>query len=131
VGELAGAKAKRLTVIVCFHEPPFSVGPHGDNFEVQRTLHPLFVRYHVPLVFCGHDHLYYHTKRDGVVYVVTGGGGAPLYPPVNTQYGIPGDVYKTTYHIVRCVATGGSIQCTAITPDNQVIDRFTVATGRS
>ncbi|HEX5322868.1 MAG TPA: hypothetical protein VFW40_03720, partial [Capsulimonadaceae bacterium] len=60
-------------------------------------------------------------------YVVTGGGGAPLYPPVNTQYAIPGDVYRTTYHVVRCEVAGNSIQCTAITPDNQVIDRFTVA----
>ena len=45
------------------------------------------------LVFCGHDHLYYRTTRDGVTYVVTGGGGAPPYRPENSQIAIPGDVF--------------------------------------
>ena len=119
-------EAKGKTVIVFFHESPFSVGPHGSNFEVQAALHPLFVKYRVPLVFAGHDHLYYRTIRDGVTYIVTGGGGADLYLATNTQYAIPGDVYKTTYHIVRCDVTPSTIVLTALTPDGEQIDKLTV-----
>jgi len=27
----------------------------------------------------GHEHLYHHSRRDGIDYFITGGGGAPLY----------------------------------------------------
>jgi hypothetical protein len=32
-------------------------------------------------VFMGHEHLYNHSRRDGVDYFITGGAGAPLYAP--------------------------------------------------
>ena len=124
VGELKKARGK--TIVAMLHEAPFSVGPHGSNFDVQKEFHPLFVKYHVALVFAGHDHLYYRTIRDGVTYIVTGGGGAPLYPATNTQYAIPGDVYKTTYHVVRCDVAPSTITLTALTPDGQQIDKLSV-----
>ena len=131
ISQLITANKKKLFTIVYFHESPFSVGPHGSNFEVQRTLHPVFVKYHVPLIFGGHDHLYYRTKRDGVQYVVTGGGGAELYSPTNSQYAIPGDVIKKVHHIIRCEMTGKTVKCTAIEPGENggpdtVFDTFTV-----
>jgi predicted phosphodiesterase len=33
----------------------------------------------VDYVFAGHIHAYAQAERDGIVYVVTGGAGAPLY----------------------------------------------------
>ena len=33
----------------------------------------------VSFVFSGHDHLYQRGEVDGLKYVVSGGGGAPLY----------------------------------------------------
>ncbi len=32
------------------------------------------------MVFSGHDHLYQRGEVDGLDYIVSGGGGAPLYP---------------------------------------------------
>jgi 3',5'-cyclic AMP phosphodiesterase CpdA len=125
--QLIKAKANHETPIAFMHESPYSVGPHGDNMDVQAQLHPLFAKYHVPLVFCGHDHLYYHTKRDGVTYIVTGGGGAPLYPASNTQFGIPGDVYKTTYNAIKCEADDKEIKITALDLDSNVIDKLTIS----
>jgi calcineurin-like phosphoesterase family protein len=94
-------------VIVFFHHPAFSSGPHGgasadpvpgtgrkapDRIEAQtasiRTLYlPLFRKHHVRMLITGHDHLYDHFVErydsGGVTYrmetIVTGGGGAPLY----------------------------------------------------
>jgi Calcineurin-like phosphoesterase len=66
---------------VFFHHPPYSDGLHGGSPVIRRALVPAFQRAHVDVVFCGHDHDYQRTTPiDGVIYIVSGGGGAPLYP---------------------------------------------------
>lgn len=51
-----------------------------DKYPKDRDrLHDLFVRKRVDAVFVGHEHTYHRQDRDGVLYVVTGGAGAPLY----------------------------------------------------
>lgn len=115
--QLAGAKGKYDHVFVFFHESPFSVGPHGPNPEAAQYLHPLFVKYKPTAVFCGHDHLYYRTIRDGVHYFVTGGGGAPLYEPENANLAIKGDVYASVYHYIKIVIHGDDITATAYQVD--------------
>jgi 3',5'-cyclic AMP phosphodiesterase CpdA len=67
--------------VVFWHRPPFSSGSgHGSEMETQKTLVPLMKTYGVDIVFNGHDHIYERTKLiDGTTYIVTGGGGAPLY----------------------------------------------------
>ena len=125
-GELARGRKTAVNMFVMFHEAPFSVGPHGPTLDAQKYLHPLFVKYKPRAVFCGHDHLYYRTLRDGVTYIVTGGGGAPLYDPVNKQIAIPGDVIVKDYHAIRCVVDGQRVTALVQTPDGRVIDRFTL-----
>ena len=94
-------------VVVFFHHPPFSAGPHGgasaapepgtgqkapDRVEPQtvaiRALYmPLFRKHHVRMLIAGHDHLFDHWveryadggRTDRIDCVVTGGGGAPKY----------------------------------------------------
>src|SRR5262249_13768768 len=51
---------------------------HGDNPHM-TALVPMFEKYHVSAAFFGHDHNYQHYLKNGVQYVTTGGGGAPLY----------------------------------------------------
>lgn len=117
VRELTRAHVSGLPFFVMFHEAPFSVGPHGPTPDAQRILHPLFVKYQPLAVFCGHDHLYYRTTRDGVTYFVTGGGGAPLYHPDNAKIAIPGDVYASVHHLIRCDVDGSRVTFTALCVD--------------
>ena len=141
--ELARSQNTAVSTFVMFHEGPFSVGPHGPTLEAQKYLHPLFVRYHPRAVFCGHDHLYYRTTRDGVTYIVTGGGGAPPYRPENSQIAIPGDVFQKDvdslgrplsdaqykaliYHAIRCEVDGPRVTATVIRLDGSIIDKFTL-----
>jgi acid phosphatase len=65
--------------IVVFHHPPYTCGGHFGSATVQRAWVPLFERYGVRLVLSGHDHNYQRFSRNGVTYVVHGGGGARLY----------------------------------------------------
>lgn len=70
--ELARAQKESVFTFVMFHHSPYSVGVHGDPTERQsgypvRFLDPLFHKYGVAAVFCGHDHVNQrsHTTRDG------------------------------------------------------------------
>ncbi|MBO8161223.1 MAG: metallophosphoesterase [Thermosipho sp. (in: Bacteria)] len=64
-------------IIVLFHHPFFSnVKDRGQQFR--EEWHNLFVKYKVSAVFNGHIHHYERFLKDGVMYITTGGGGAPL-----------------------------------------------------
>jgi hypothetical protein len=84
--DLARAKRHHARAIFAFcHEPPWSHGMHGDSHRMVRDYAPLLAKGHVDVFFCGHDHIYERgvgkTPSGKLVYVVTGGGGAPLYNP--------------------------------------------------
>ncbi len=51
----------------------------GWNSLAERDrFHALMVKYGVRMVIAGHNHIYYHTEKDGVQYVISGASGAPL-----------------------------------------------------
>src|SRR5262249_19269605 len=68
-------------LFVALHDGPWSVGFHGGNADALRSYVPLFQKYGVSMVFSGHDHDYERGQKAGLDYIVSGGGGAPLYPP--------------------------------------------------
>lgn len=94
--QLEGLDRRRYRHIVAFfHHPPLSSGPHGGarverpTAQIRQRWMPLFRRHQVNLLFTGHEHLFEHWVerwRDAsgtwrrMDQVVTGGGGAPLYP---------------------------------------------------
>ncbi len=62
---------------VIFHHPVFtSDAYHSTGTFLDRIYHPIFVETGVDIVFNGHSHHYEHIVRDGVTYLVVGGGGA-------------------------------------------------------
>jgi hypothetical protein len=79
-------------VVVFFHHPPYSSGPHAVQLErqaasIRARWMPLFRKHHVRLLLTGHEHLFEHWveryKDAGGTHrideIVSGGGGAPLY----------------------------------------------------
>lgn len=66
--------------IVFLHHPPFD--PDGTDHIMAYGNEPfmdLMAATDVDYVFAGHIHAYAQEERDGVVYTITGGAGAPLY----------------------------------------------------
>lgn len=62
------------------HCPVFPQGHYkGHDLANAPELHQLFINSGVDAVFSGHEHQYYTYLKDGLPYIVTGGGGSPLY----------------------------------------------------
>ncbi len=83
--DLEANKAAKNTFVMLHHYvfgPPDPDTPKLDSgfasAEGRDRLHALMVKYGVRAVFCGHNHIYWHTKKGGVDYFISGGAGAPL-----------------------------------------------------
>ena len=66
--------------IVCLHHPPFD--PDSTSHILRggnEAFMDLMRKHQVAYVFASHIHAYSEAERDGTVYVITGGAGAPLY----------------------------------------------------
>jgi 3',5'-cyclic AMP phosphodiesterase CpdA len=113
-------------IFVFFHVAPFSIGAHGSDLDVRKNLSPLFAKYGVRAVFNGHDHNYYHTTREGVTYIVTGGGGAPLYPVDPGKGAIAGDKYESVNNCLVCEVTGDLAAFTTFRADGTTLERFSL-----
>ena len=124
--DLKEARKKAEHIFVFFHVPPYSIGSHGSDFAVREQLEPLFVRYGVRAVFNGHDHIYYRTIRNGIPFIVSGGGGAPLYYPDPKKGAIEGDKWERVNHYCIIEVKGESVVSTAYRPDGTVIEKFTI-----
>jgi len=71
---LSGAEPHKFVI---FHHPVFtSDATHESGSFLDKIYHPIFVEMGVDIVFNGHSHHYERIVRDGVVYMVVGGGGA-------------------------------------------------------
>ena len=63
--------------ICYFHHPLYSDGKfHGPDLDLRSVLTPLFQKYHVNVVFSGHEHVYERLKpQDDIYYFVLGNSG--------------------------------------------------------
>src|SRR5579863_4520498 len=109
--------------IVYFHHPPFNSGAYGNDPAVRRSWVPLFARNQVDLVITGHAHDYERTvPQNGVTYVVTGGGGAPLYPVKESDF----TAFSEEIHEILSVQiTESQLTLQALDSAGNVIDQFT------
>ncbi|MEZ0230799.1 MAG: metallophosphoesterase [Planctomycetota bacterium] len=128
------ASNTRRWLVVYMHVPLYSVGYHGDNATLQNLLQPIFEQYKVDLVLQGHDHNYermspvkkYSTDPNwqGVPFIVTGGGGADIYPTItnHTQ-----TVYKEAMnHYTLLTFFNDAIRGKVIRKDGTTAEAFTI-----
>ncbi|KLO21103.1 hypothetical protein X275_10135 [Marinitoga sp. 1197] len=73
--------AKNKTVLVFYHHPFWNNCKgynYGMEIHLEELWRPLFEKYGVKAIFNGHVHSYERHKKNNIIYVITGGGGAPL-----------------------------------------------------
>jgi len=112
-------------LFVYFHFSPYSsLSEEPEEIEVRETLTPLFEQYGVDIVFTGHHHNYQRGVVNGVTYIVTGGGGAPIYEVKEADDYLL--AYKNTYHAVYVTIAGDTLTSVGVTPEGEEFDRFTL-----
>ncbi len=124
--------------IVLFHKPPYNNKLGRPNPAVKAAFCPVFDKYHVDVVFNGHEHAIYRTypikgdkiqkkPRDGTIYYTTGRSGAKYYNDVKpTDWDAfsynPKD--QPCYETVE--ANSYMLTITAWKQDGTMIDKFAI-----
>ncbi len=115
--------------LVYFHHPPYSAtSSHGDDANVKQYLVPLFELYGVDIVFNGHSHAYERYFNNGIYYIVTGGGGAPLASLVNDNQEPIREYGESVYHhcTIDVDVPGQSLTMSARYNDGVEFDGITI-----
>jgi len=92
-------------IFVFMHKPLFDVtgmypGHVMDSKTESKKLDELLVKFRVKYVFAGHIHGYGRQAINGITYIITAGGGAPLYMPAFSG---------GYYHYVKVIVDDGKI----------------------
>jgi hypothetical protein len=122
--DLSSSKAQWL--LVADHEPTYNVGGHASSWGRDDVL-PVLEKCGVDLVIGGHSHLYERFRPIGpkgvkpIIHVVTGGGGAELYPGRESKLLEAGE---SCLHYCSFRVKGNELEMTAKTPDGREIDHF-------
>ncbi|HEX3903567.1 MAG TPA: metallophosphoesterase [Polyangia bacterium] len=140
--DLARARRHHARAIFAFcHEGPWAHGFHGGASIMARDYAPLLAAAHVDVLFSGHDHIYERgigsTPEGKLTYVVTGGGGAPLYnprcqaatgpPPVGMSGPLPAcpasvRVLTNSYHYIMVEVSNGGVTLCPRHPDGSPVE---------
>jgi len=112
-------------VIAIFHHPPFSTGRHAEDEKgLRQTIIPLFEQYGVDIVFNGHDHDYERSLYNNIYYIVTGGGGAPLYDQARASpYS---QLFIQAYHFCKLFIINNQLIIEVYDINSNLIDRFVI-----
>jgi acid phosphatase type 7 len=114
---------------VIAHHPPFTAVARrqGDNPRM-TALVPTLEKYRVTAALFGHDHNYQHYVQNGIHYLVTGGGGAPLYDVDKPPTGITQKV-ESIENFVSVNADSTGLHFEAIAIDGRTLDKFDIPAG--
>jgi hypothetical protein len=123
--DLAATQAAEYRFVVAHHPPYTAVTSRQGNNAHMTALVPMFEKYRVSAALFGHDHNYQHYLKNGIHYIVCGGGGAPLYD-VNTP---PKDITQKVESIenfVKVSVNGKTAKFQSIAIDGRTVDEFEI-----
>jgi hypothetical protein len=140
--DLARARRRHARAIFAFcHEGPWSHALHAGESIMVHDYAPILAAAHVDVLFSGHDHIYERgvgvTPAGNLDYVVSGGGGAPLYnprcqaasgpPPVNVPGALPPcppsvAVLTNTYHYIMVEVGPEAVTLCPKHPDGSAVE---------
>ena len=117
-------------IFVAFHHPVYAVSSHGDapafwGKGANKTginFLELFEKYNVDAVFEGHAHSYEKFYSNGIYYIVTGGGGAPLAKQSKKSSCDCLQMFASELHVMNLELEGNTISITAVKPDGTILD---------
>lgn len=121
---LSSTLADSLPSIVILHHPIFSSGAHGDELGLSLFMPGLFSNSGVKAVFSGHDHNYERSEYNGITYIVSGGGGAPMRE--NRTDNPHSLKFILDNHYLIADKTDNSMDFTVYNLDGEILDSFSI-----
>ncbi len=117
------ARPRPAFLFVTFHIPIHgSMSEDPSEVNLRAELAPLFEQAGVTAVFSGNSHQYERIQANGVTYIVTGGGGAPLDGFAELE---PGSLVRASaHHFVVVDVSADQALARVIDLTGQEIDRF-------
>jgi 3',5'-cyclic AMP phosphodiesterase CpdA len=126
------ARSSAAWQIAVFHHPAFSCSLHGTTQEIVDEWVPVFEREGVDLVVNGHDHNYQRFDGAEIAYVVTGGGGAPLYELEECEFEEPAreEADDEKHHFLSIEGGASNLRVRAIAVEGEALDDFSISENR-
>jgi len=123
VNDLANSQSDFKVVIL--HHPIYSVTREDPLYnQLQSTLVPVFQQNNVRIVFSGHEHNYERFYNAGIYYIVTGGGGAPLYDKTLDNPRL--QVFIMSHHYCFLTYDGENLTVRVYDNGDSLLDQFTI-----
>jgi predicted phosphodiesterase len=124
--DLAGAASADFRFVAMHH--PLITAMKTRQAETERRAGwflPTLKKGNVQVVFAGHDHNYQHHRSEGIDFITTGGGGAPLY---DLDAPVPGVTLKTEKieNYVRVRIKGRECLMQGVALDGHLIDTVNI-----
>lgn len=113
--------------VVAFHQPLYTAGIHPPAAEARRLWGPI-LRRGATLVLQGHNHAYERLEADGVTYITTGGGGAPVYPCLRPSPELR--ECDASHHFLAVTATPRAVSVRAVAPTGVTLERVRIPVRR-
>ncbi len=119
--QLEGLPKETKYVFISLHHPPVADGIVGNSSHNVRPNESALAQQLEAaakqmsakiIVIAGHIHTYERFERGGVVYLVSGGGGARPYPVERTAGDMFQDKVFPIYHYVKFVSEHGALKAT-------------------
>ncbi len=111
---------------IAIHQGPLSSGKRGGHAGGPALIE-LAETHGVTAVLAGHDHTYERIERAGVTYLVSGGGGAPLYERARPVEG--SRAFASTYNWVRLEQTPDEVKAWAYSLEGALLDHAQLGGG--
>jgi len=127
--DLAASQQADFRFLVAHHPPYTAVRIRQADNAHMKALVPMLEKYRVSAGLFGHDHNYQHYFKNGIHYITSGGGGAPLYDVDVPPAGITRKVMSIE-NFVGIGVNGKVAKVEAIAVDGKTIDRFEILAAR-
>ncbi len=120
-GVLANSRQKHKFVFL--HHPLYTDPAKGHRFhdsldkypESRDGLESLLAKYKVDVVFAGHEHYYERRTVDGIVHVITGGGGARIFDREEDG---------GFFHFIQITVDGDAVKAQVVDINGKIRDKF-------
>ncbi|MBS3091176.1 metallophosphoesterase [Candidatus Pacearchaeota archaeon] len=113
-------------IFVFMHHPPIGDDEHGKRDDKYTDLSIRFAevlrKYHPSAVFTGHQHHYRKLDVNGVTYIITGGGGAPLRVRVPQE--VDEGSTRTNHYVLGKIDRNAQFRVLGL--NDRLIDSFSI-----